>query len=96
MVLLGRYIGKTNYVEILKHYDDKKEYNKEALASYIKRLMVFTGSATVLLSLLSFSLSWIVSDVDVAYLFLILYALLTIRYIIVLRFACKKFEKRSN
>lgn len=95
MILLGRYIGKTKYVEILKHYDEKKKYDKEALALYIKRLMVFTGGATVFLSLLSFILSWVVSDIDLAYLFLILYALLTIRYIIVLRFACKKFEKKE-
>lgn len=92
MLLLGKYIGKTAYVEILKQYDDKKTYDRPGLAAYVKRLMVVTGGLTIGFSLISLVLSFLVEGVDFVYYYLVVYALITVHYIIKLRFSCKKFE----
>jgi len=92
MLLLGMYIGKTQYVEVLKQYDQKKSYKRPELAVYIKRLMMGTGGLTVILSLISLLLSFIVDGIDFVYIYLVVYAVITAHYIIKLRFACKKFE----
>jgi len=89
---LGRYIGKTQYVEVLKNYDDKKNYDKEALTKYVEKLMFITSVSTVVSCVVCFILAWIVTSVDFVTVFLVIYALITLQYVIRLRFSCKKYE----
>lgn len=96
MLFLGKYIGKTQYVEVLKQYNDKKTYDRPALAAYVKKLMMVTGAITVTFSLISIILSLFIKDVDFVYYYLVLYAIITIHYIIKLRFSCKKFEIKET
>lgn len=88
---LGKYIVKTGYVEVLKEYNDKYKYDRDGLKNYAGKLMVFTGLSTIILSVTSFVLAIIIKSVDVKSYFLIVYVLLMIRYIIKLKFSCKKF-----
>jgi Flp pilus assembly protein TadB len=89
--ILGRYIRNTGYVEILKQYDDKKQYNREGLRAYVAKLMMMTGLLTIGLAIVSFVLA-LFFDVIIILGFLVIYAVMNINYVIRLRFSCKKFE----
>lgn len=93
---LGRYIGKTQYVEVIKNYDEKKNYDKEALSKYVEQLMFLTSVISITACLISFILAWIITAIDFVMIYLIIYAVVTIQYMIRLRFACKKFEIKEN
>jgi len=90
--ILGRYIGNTGYVEVLKSYDDKKIYDKEKLSEYVRKLMYFTSISTVVSCLISVGLAYLVDKDIMITVFLVIYALITVHYIIKLRMSCGKFE----
>lgn len=92
---LGRYIGMTQYVEVLKNYDDKKKYDKAAYAAYVKNLMYFTSISTACMCLITFTLSMIMTTVDIMSIALILYILLNLNYIIRLKMSDKKFQLKE-
>lgn len=89
---LGRYIGKTGYIEILKSYNEKKNYDKDGLKNYVKRLMMGTGVTTVITALIAFVIAIVSTDEMVIGVYLLMYSAITIHYIIKLRRSCKKFE----
>ena len=89
--LLGRYIKRTGYVEVLKSYNEKFEYNRDGLKDYAGKLMMFTGISTVVISVVGFILALVFTNIDIRSYFLIVYVLITIRYVIKLRFSCNKF-----
>ena len=90
--LLGKYIGKTGYVEVLKSYNNKLNYDKEGLTDYVTKLMTLTSFLTIGLSLLSLILNYLIKSIDFVFVYLIVYTVLTVHYMIKLRFSCKKFE----
>lgn len=90
--VLGRYIGNTGYIEVLKSYDDKKLYDKEKLSEYVRKLMYFTSISTVISCLISVGLAYLINKDVMISVFLVVYALITIHYIIKLRLSCRKFE----
>lgn len=89
---LGRYIGMTQYVDVLKNYDEKKQYDKPRYAAYVKKLMYFTSISTASMCVVTFVLSLIFKHVDVMSIALILYIVLTLNYVIRLRMSDKKFQ----
>lgn len=89
---LGKYIGKTGYIEILKSYNDKATYNKDGLANYVKRLMMITGVLTILLSIIGFVIAMLTDNELIIGVVLLIYSVVTINYMIRLRTSCKKFE----
>jgi len=91
MFFLGLYIGKTGYVEVLKGYNEKLNYDRVGLTQYAKKLMSLTGLVTVVLCILFFILSIVIDPILVS-VFLILYAVITMQYVIRLKFSCRKFE----
>lgn len=90
--LLGRYIGNTGYVEILKQYDEKKQYNKEGLTNHVRKLMTWTGGITILISLGFGLMRVFTGDELFGSIFLIVYVILTLQYVVRLRLSCKKYE----
>lgn len=96
LFFLGRYIGHTGYVEILKQYNEKKVYDKEALTHYVKQLMMITGILTFVSSLGSGIVSIITKNEWVGIYFLAFYVIITFHYVIRLRFSCKKFEIKET
>lgn len=89
---LGRYIGKTHYVEVIKNYDEKKKYDKEALSKHVEQLMFLTSVVSATACVMSFILAWFIKSIDFVMIYLVIYAIVTIQYMIRLRFACRKFE----
>jgi len=89
---LGRYIGKTQYVEVIKNYDEKKNYDKEALSKHVEQLMFLTSVVSATACIMSFILAWLIKSIDFVMIYLVIYAIVTIQYMIRLRFACRKFE----
>lgn len=94
--LLGKYIRKTGYVEVLKSYDEKNTYDREGLTKYSSNLMMYTGAFTVAMSLLSFLIAVIFDFENIKSYFLILYVLLMINYILRLKFSCNKFLMKKE
>lgn len=92
ILFLGRYIGKTGYIEVLKSYNEKKKYNREGLTIYIKKLMMSTGLVTIVSSIITFIAALISKNEMIIGVFLLVYSGITIQYIIRLRRSCKKFE----
>lgn len=90
--LLGRYINRTGYVEVLKQYDDKKNYNREGLKNFVYKLMFYTGVLTILGSLIFGILQIITKNDSVGLYFLGFYILITLHYVLQLRFCCKRYE----
>lgn len=89
---LGRYIGNTGYVEVLKQYNEKKQYDKEGLTTYVYKLMTLTGGLTVITSIVAVILALLIKSVDFITIHILIYVIITLQYIIRLRFSCRKFE----
>lgn len=89
--LLGKYIKKTGYVEVLKSYNENLNYDKDGLTNYSSKLMIYTGLVTILLSILSFVFTLVLKNDNIKSYFLIVYVVVTIHYVIKLRLSCKKF-----
>jgi putative flippase GtrA len=93
---LGRYIGNTQYVEVLKSYDDRKLYDKKGLSEYVRKLMYFTSIGTASFCIVFLLVALILKSSNAISFFLIVYALITVNYMIRLRLSCKKFEIGEN
>jgi uncharacterized membrane protein len=93
---LGRYIGNTQYVEVLKSYDDKKLYDKKGLSEYVRKLMYFTSIGTAVFCIVLLIAALVLKNSNAISIFLIVYGLLTVNYMIRLRLSCKKFETGEN
>lgn len=91
LFFLGRYIGNTGYVDVLKNYDEKKSYDKDAYAAYIKKLMVGSGLAIAVTCTIAFVVAWLV-DFDVFSVALILFIIINLQYVIRLKLSHRKFE----
>ncbi|MCH4887760.1 hypothetical protein EZV73_09255 [Acidaminobacter sp. JC074] len=89
---LGRYIGMTQYVDVLKSYDEKKTYDKAAFALYVKKLMYFTAIATGVMCIVMLILALLIKTVDFVSIALVLYIILNLNYVIRLRMSGRKFE----
>lgn len=89
---LGRYIGMTGYVEVLKNYDEKKTYDKKAFTLYVKNLMLFTALATACMVIVMFVLALLIKSIDFVSIAIVLYILLNLNYIIRLKLSHRKFE----
>lgn len=92
VLLLGRYINKTGYVEVLKQYDDKKTYNKDGLKNFLYKLMSATGLLTLVGSLIFGILQIITKNDTIGLYFLGYYIIVTLHYVLQLRFCCKRYE----
>jgi len=92
---LGRYIGMTQYVDVLKSYDEKKTYDKVAFTLYVKKLMYFTSIATAAMCVVMLILALMIKTVDFISIALILYIVLNLNYVIRLRLSGRKFEVKS-
>ncbi len=94
--LLGRYLKRTGYVEVLKSYDNTYNYDEEGLTKYASTLMIYTGIITVAISILGFTFAMLFKELDINSFFLAAYVLVTAHYVIKLKFSCKKFVKSKK
>ncbi len=91
-LIVGWYIGKTGYVEVLKHYDEKKEYDKKGFSKFIRNVMMSIGCSTMVLIALALILNHVMKVTYFSQYFLVVYVIMIIIYLILLRISPKKYE----